>query len=182
MNIVVYLGANMGKEGWLSEEVQKLGQWIGSSRHTLIYGGSKTGLMGKIADSVLTSHGKVIGVEPKMFIESEFQHEGITELIITEDMPERKAKMIELGDAFIAFPGGTGTLEEISEVASLSALELSDAPCIFYNLRGYYDEIKAFFQKMVDMGLSNCQRQRNIFFAESIEEIDKILNRSVNND
>ena len=79
-----------------------------------------------------TGNGLVIGVEPQMFIDEQFQHDSITKLIVTKDMPERKAKMIELGDAFIAFPGGTGTLEEIAEVMSLVSLKLLDSPCILY--------------------------------------------------
>ena len=113
MNITVYLGANEGNDPNLRSAVPQLGEWIGQSGNTLIYGGSKSGLMGAAADSVLNAGGEVIGVEPQFFIESEFQHDGLTELIVTKDMSERKNKMIELGDAFIAFPGGTGTLEEI---------------------------------------------------------------------
>ena len=114
MNITVYLGANEGNATHLKKEVKELGKWIGESGNSLVYGGSKSGLMGILADSVLLAGGRVTGVEPVFFVESEYQHEGIHELIVTKDMPERKAKMIELGDAFIAFPGGTGTLEEIS--------------------------------------------------------------------
>ncbi len=80
----------------------------------LVYGGSKSGLMGELAESVLQAGGKVIGVEPQFFTDAGFVYDEITELITTKDMSERKAKMIELGDAFIAFPGGTGTLEEIT--------------------------------------------------------------------
>ena len=105
MNITVYLGANEGNDPALREAVQELGTWIGTSGNALVYGGSRSGLMGAIADSVLRSGGEVTGVEPRCFIESEFQHDGLTELIVTEDMAERKRKMIELGDAFIAFPG-----------------------------------------------------------------------------
>ena len=80
---------------------------FGKNNHKLVYGGSKIGLMGMIADSVLDEDGLVIGVEPEFFIDDDLQHEGLTELIITEDLTKRKLKMIELGDAFIAFPGGT---------------------------------------------------------------------------
>ena len=118
MNITVYLGANLGNDPALPQAVQQLGRWIGESGNALVYGGSKSGLMGILADSVLAAGGKVTGVEPKCFLDAELQHEGLTELIVTEDMPARKTKMIELGDAFIAFPGGTGTLEEITEVIS----------------------------------------------------------------
>lgn len=171
MNITVYLGANKGNDDKFRVAIEELGSFIGKRGDTLIYGGSKTGLMGILADSVLASGGKVIGVEPQMFIESEFQHDGITELIVTKDMPERKAKMIELGDAFIAFPGGTGTLEEISEIMSLVSLKLIDSPCILYNLDGYYDGLKELLNTMISYGLSSKDRQDGIIFANNISEI-----------
>lgn len=98
--------------------------------------------MGYIAESVLDAGGDVIGIEPQFFIDEELQYDGLTELIITKDMTERQTKMIELGDAFIAFPGGTGTLEEISEVMSKISLKQLNAPCIFYNLNDYYRGMK----------------------------------------
>ena len=177
MNITVYLGANQGNDVKLRTALEELGSFIGKSGNTLIYGGSKTGLMGVLADSVLASGGSVIGVEPQMFIENEFQHDAITELIVTRDMPERKAKMIELGDAFIAFPGGTGTLEEISEVMSLVSLKLIDSPCILYNLDGYYDGLKALLNTMISYGLSSEERQKGIHFAADLSEIREILQR-----
>lgn len=85
-------------------------------------GGSKTGLMGELAHSVLAAGGKVIGVELQFFMDEDFQYDGLTQLIVTKDMAERKAKMLELGEAFIAFPGGVGTLEEVSEIMSKLSL------------------------------------------------------------
>jgi uncharacterized protein (TIGR00730 family) len=123
----------------------------------------------------LNAGGNVTGVEPQFFIESEFQHEGITKLIVTKDMSERKNKMIELGNAFIAFPGGTGTLEEITEIMSKVSLKQLNAPCIVYNLNGYYDGLKAMLKHMIDMGLSSEERQKGIYFAESLEQITDIL-------
>ena len=175
MNITVYLGANEGNDPALREAVQELGTWIGTSGNALVYGGSRSGLMGAIADSVLRSGGEVTGVEPRCFIESEFQHDGLTRLIVTEDMAERKRKMIELGDAFIAMPGGTGTLEEISEVMSMRALGHLDAPCILYNLNGYYDDLRSLLCRMIDAGLSTEERQRGIFFASTLDEIRELL-------
>ena len=131
--------------------------------------------MGAIADSVLCAGGRVTGVEPQFFIESEVQHDGLTELIVTKDMTERKRKMIELGDAFIAFPGGTGTLEEISEVMSMVSLKHLQAPCILYNLNGYYDSLKALLNHMIAMGLSSEERQEGIYFAGNLEEVTGIL-------
>ncbi len=175
MNITVYLGAFEGNDPALVEAVRELGTWIGKSGNALVYGGSKSGLMGVIADSVLAAGGEVTGVEPQFFIDEEFQHEGLTELIITKDMTERKAKMIELGDAFIAFPGGTGTLEEIAEIMSKVSLKQLDAPCILYNLNGYYDSLKALLSHMIEMGLSTEARQEGIYFADSLEEIQNIV-------
>ena len=96
MNITVYLGANEGNDLSLRKAVEELGAWIGNSGNALVYGGSKSGLMGAIADSVLKAGGEVTGVEPQFFIEKEFQHDGLTQLIVTKDMAERKHKMIEL--------------------------------------------------------------------------------------
>lgn len=175
MNVTVYLGANKGNDDSLEIAAKELGQWIGDSGHALVYGGSKTGLMGILAESVVESGGKVTGVEPEMFIESEVQYDGVTELIVTKDFPERKRKMIELGDAFIAFPGGTGTLEEIAEVMSQTALDQLDVPCILYNLNGYYDGLKALLFHMIEMGLSTEERQKQIYFAENLADIKAIL-------
>ena len=175
MNITVYLGANEGNNPALKRAVKELGTWIGKSGNALIYGGSKSGLMGALADSVLNAGGNVTGVEPQFFIENEFQHEGITKLIATKDMSERKNKMIELGNAFIAFPGGTGTLEEITEIMSKVSLKQLNAPCIVYNLNGYYDSLKAMLKHMIDMGLSSEERQKGIYSAESLEQITDIL-------
>ena len=176
MNITVYLGASVGNDPAFLSAVQELGNWIGSNGYALVYGGSKSGLMGALADSVLEAGGHVTGVEPSFFIEAEFQHDGIDDLIVTSDMAERKAKMIELGDAFIAFPGGTGTLEEIAEVMSKLALNHLDAPCIFYNLNGYYDHMKALLDHMIEMELSTKERQKKIYFADTLEEVTALLN------
>ena len=115
MNITVYLGAKEGNDPALKRAVQELGQWIGQSGNALVYGGSKTGLMGEIAKSVLDAGGTVTGVETTLFMQDDLQYDGLTELIVTETITERKTEMIRRGDAFIAFPGGTGTLEEIAE-------------------------------------------------------------------
>ena len=175
MNITVYLGANEGNDPTLRKAVEELGAWIGKSGNALVYGGSKTGLMGALADSVLESGGAVTGVEPQMFIDKGFQHEGLTQLIVMRDMAERKSKMIELGDAFIAFPGGTGTLEEIAEVMSQVSLQQLRAPCILYNLNGYYNDLKALLAHMIEKGLSSPVRQEGIYFAADLDEIKGIL-------
>ena len=177
MNITVYLGAFPGNDPSFELAVKELGTWIGKSHNALIYGGSKSGLMGELAESVLQAGGKVIGVEPQFFIDAGFVYDEITELITTKDMSERKAKMIELGDVFIAFPGGTGTLEEITEVMSKVSLKHLDAPCILYNLNGYYDSLKQLLEHMIEMDLSSAEKQEGIYFAEDLEEIQRILDK-----
>ena len=131
--------------------------------------------MGELAKAVLEAGGKVTGVEPQFFMDAGFQYNGLTELIVTKDMSERKAKMIALGDAFIAFPGGTGTLEEISEIISKVALNQLNAPCILYNLNGYYDSLKQLLDHMIKMGLSSENRQQGIYFADDLEDIKALL-------
>ena len=97
---------------------------------------------------------------------------------VQTDMTERKTRMIELGDAFIAFPGGTGTLEEITEVMSKVSLGHLDAPCILYDLDGYYAGLKALLAHMVEMGLSSPERQSGIYFVKNLDEIKSILKRA----
>lgn len=181
MNITVYLGANEGKDATLKMAVRELGTWIGESGNRLIYGGSKSGLMGELAESVLQAGGEVIGVEPQFFIDMEYQYDEITELIVTKDMTERKMKMIELGDVFIAFPGGTGTLEEIAEVMSKVSLKHLAAPCILYNLNDYYDGLQTLLRHMTEMGLSSPERQEGIYFAKDLSEIREIIKNQRSN-
>ena len=138
-------------------------------------GDEESGLMGVLADCVLSAGGEVIGVEPEFFMERAVQHTGLTRLIVTKDMSERKAKMIQLGQAFIAFPGGTGTLEEIAEIMSKVSLGQLDAPCILYNLDGYYNSLRALLDDMIEKGLSTPERQAGIKFARDLGEIRQIL-------
>ena len=108
-------------------------------------------------------------------MQDDLQYDGLTELIVTETITERKTEMIRRGDAFIAFPGGTGTLEEIAEVMSKVSLKQLDAPCILYNLNGYYNGLKTLLDHMIETGLSTKERQEGIWFAENLEQIKQIL-------
>ena len=175
MNITVYLGSTEGKDPAFKQAVAELGNWIGESCNSLVYGGSKTGLMGVLAKSVLDVGGAVTGVETQFFVDADVQYEGLTELIVAPDMAERKTKMIQIGDAFIAFPGGTGTLEEITEIMSKVSLNQLDAPCILYNLNGYYNGLKELLENMIRMGLSSEEKQRGVYFAENLGDIRRIL-------
>lgn len=178
MNIAVYLASSDGSSPELREAVAELGKWIGESGNSLVYGGSKSGLMGVIADSTLEAGGKVLGVEPQFFVDMGYVHPGITELITTETMAERRSKMIEYAQCFIAVPGGVGTLDEISEVICLKALgklAYNDAPCIMYNLNGFYDRLKEQFEIMEEWGLASKNKIDNVLFVNDLQGIKDIL-------
>lgn len=175
MNITVYCGANLGGKKIYKEITSKLGKWIAENGHTLIYGGGKVGLMGVIADSVLTNKGKVIGVIPTFLIERELVHKQLSELIIVKTMTERKLKMIELGDCYIALPGGPGTLEEISEVISWARIGKNSNPCIFLNIDGYYNNLKKFYDEMVENEFLSLADRSKILFTPSYEDIDNFV-------
>lgn len=175
MKITVYLGANTGNDPALSKAAKELGEWIGQNGHDLVYGGSMNGLMGILAKAVKENGGKVTGVEPQFFIDAGFLNDEVDELFVTQDMSERKKKMIELGDAFIAFPGGTGTLEEIAEVMAKVSLKHLNAPCILYDLNDYYEGLRVQLAKMKELGLSSEERQKGIIFANDLKQIEAIL-------
>ena len=175
MNITVYLGASEGADPTLREAVAKFGTWIARSGNSLVYGGSRSGLMGVLAESVVTAGGEATGVEPAFFLDIAVQYENLTRLIVTKDMTERKAKMIELGDAFVALPGGTGTLEELSEIMSRNSLSHIDAPCILYNHNGYYEGLKQLLATMVEQGLATEAQLKRVRFADSVDELCALL-------
>lgn len=180
MNITVYCGSNFGDNPHFEEAARNLGAWIARAGHTLVYGGSSVGLMGAVSRAAIEGGTLVIGVEPAFFIEAGVAQHDLTELFVCDTMGERKAKMIELGDAFVAFPGGTGTLEEIAEVMSMVSLRQLDAPCILYNLNGYYDSLKALLNEMICKGLSSAQRQAGIHFAADLAQIRALLESDKN--
>ena len=128
-----------------------------------------------IADTVLAHDGDVTGIEAQMFVYRGVAHHNLTQLVVVPNIVERRTRMIELGDVFIAFPGGTGTLEEISEVVSKICLDQLTQPCIFYNLNGFYDDMKAFLQHMIDAGFSTAERQHGIYFASNLTEIERVI-------
>lgn len=175
MNITVYCGASMGNNERYIEAARELGEWIAANGHALVYGGGNIGLMGIIADTVLENGGEVIGVIPTFLLEAERGHSGLHTLEVVESMQVRKARMIELGDAFIAMPGGLGTLEEIAEVISQRRLNLIDSPCVFYNIDGYYDMMKPVFDKMVECEFLPEKDVTNICYAADVSELDAIL-------
>ena len=152
MNVVVYCGSSLGADPAFREAARQLGTWIGRSGNRLVYGGSSVGLMGEVSRAVLEAGGEVDGVEPQFFIDAGVEQHDLTNLYVVRTMSERKAKMIELGDVFVALPGGVGTLEEISEIASRIRLGLGPDACFFLNIDGFYDPLAAQIRLMERQG------------------------------
>jgi len=148
-SIAVYCGSSPGLLPEYATVAEELGNFLAKNSITLVYGGSSVGLMKIVADNVLQGGGKVIGVIPEA-IAKKVVHTNLTELHITVDMHTRKKKMFDLSDAFIAMPGGIGTLEEIFEVLTWSQLGFHTKPCAFLNIAGYYHKLFDFLKHSVD--------------------------------
>ncbi|TXH69177.1 MAG: TIGR00730 family Rossman fold protein [Thiothrix sp.] len=149
-NICVYCGSSYGRQAIYTETAQALGELLAERGLGLIYGGAKVGLMGVVADAALSKGGQVTGVIPDSLVNHEVAHEGLTELIITDSMHTRKMRMAELADAFIALPGGWGTLDELFEVLTWAQLGFHNKPCGLLNVAGYYAGLQQFFKHTVD--------------------------------
>lgn len=169
--MAVYCGASTGNNVMYQERTEELGQWMNNNEYELVFGGGKVGLMGILADTIIENGGKAIGVMPTFLMERELAHQAITEMHIVSDMHERKRKMIDLADCYLALPGGPGTLEEISEVVSWGRVGEHQNPCIFFNVAGYYDLLADFFDKMVMDGFLTKEDRAKIFFSDSLDEI-----------
>ena len=173
--ITVYCGAVRGNSDKYERQMEKLLDWITEGGHKVVYGGGKVGLMGLLADGMLARGGEVTGVIPHFLKDREIAHEGLTEMIYTADMSQRKKVMVELGDVFVAFPGGPGTLEEIVEVISWARIGEHLNPCIVYNFEGYYDALREMFDKMVEEGFLTREDREKILFSDSKEEMDDFI-------
>jgi len=149
----------------------KTGLAIAQQGQTLVYGGGRSGLMGVVADSAIAAGGQVIGIIPQALVDRELAHTGLTELYVVNDMHERKTKMAELADAFVALPGGAGTMEEIFEQWTWNQLGIHQKPCAFLNVEGFYDGLIQTIQDSVDRGFSQARFVENLIVADNIGEI-----------
>jgi uncharacterized protein (TIGR00730 family) len=177
LSICVFCGSSSGSNPVYTEKAIALGKLFAEKKITLVYGGSNVGLMHVIADTMMQAGGKVIGVMPHTLIEREVAHKGITEFHVVETMAERKAVMDQLSDAFIAMPGGIGTLDELFEVMSWNQLDLITKPVALFNVLGYWDHLLSFLDHSVDQRFVKPEHRTNLI-AESNEEmlLEKILN------
>ena len=177
MNIVVYCGSTGGIGEKYLESARILGKWIGENGNTLVYGGASKGLMGAVCDATLEAGGKVIGVLPNVPRIQARRHQGLTEYIDTQSMADRKAKMIELADAFVALPGGIGTLDELTDVLSLASLDITNCPIVLFDTDGYYQPFKAVLRNIVENGFGQKEYFSGILFSEDMKEISEFIMR-----
>ncbi len=152
MRIAVFCGSSRrAKQNFLAA-ARSVGVEIARRGHTLIYGGGRTGLMGAVADAALADGGRVIGVILREFIEQDVHHQGIDQLHVVEDMRSRKAGLDERADAFVALPGGYGTLEELTEILSFRKLGLHHRTLVLLNTAGFFDPLLAQIERAVEEG------------------------------
>jgi len=147
--ICVFCGSNAGARSEYAEAARALATVLAERKLGIVYGGGNVGLMGVLADAALARGGEVIGVIPQKLVDKEVAHRGVTELLVVETMHERKALMNDLSDAFIALPGGFGTLDEFFEVLTWSQLGFHGKPCALLNVAGYYDGMLAMLDHAV---------------------------------
>jgi uncharacterized protein (TIGR00730 family) len=145
--ICVFCGSSDGGRPEYGKAAGALGEAVAARDLTLVYGGSNIGMMRRLADAALEAGGRVIGVIPEQLVEWERAHRGLTELHVVASMHERKALMVRLSDAFIALPGGVGTLDEFFEVLTWAQLGLHQKPCALLNVEGYFDSLLEMFER-----------------------------------
>src|SRR5690606_14481583 len=143
-SLCVYCGANPGNKPIYLDAAESFARLLAERGIRLVYGGASVGVMGAVANAALEAGGEVVGVIPQALVEREVAHNGLSELIITSSMHERKARMADLADAFVALPGGIGTLEELFEIWTWNQLGLLSKPCGLLNVDGYYETLVRF--------------------------------------
>ena len=153
------------------EVARELGQILAEEKIQLVYGGAQVGLMGVLADSTLEHGGKVVGVLPKVLQTKEIAHPRLTKLILCDSMHERKTKMFELSEGFVAMPGGFGTLEEIFEILTWRQLGLHQHPIAFLNVQGFYDSLEKLFDKMQATELLKSEYRKTALFETNTSSL-----------
>jgi uncharacterized protein (TIGR00730 family) len=172
MNVCIFCGSSTGQDPVYAEVTRTLGRQLGSAGHTLIYGGGNIGLMGIMADSVLATGGKVIGVIPDFLMKREVGHLGLTELVIVNSMHDRKKRMADLADAFIALPGGWGTLDELAEILTWRQLGLIDQPIGLLNVKSFFSPLVSQMKVMSEKGFLHPS---NLGFLTVEDSPEKLL-------
>ena len=175
--VAVFCGSSEGNDTTIISKAEELGEVLAIEDITLVYGAAKIGIMGKIAKASLDNHGKVIGVIPGFLKLKEVVHLGLTDLITTSNMHERKLKMHELSDGFITLPGGFGTFEELFEIITWAQLGLHQKPIGLLNINGFYDDLINMLETMVTKGFLKLDNLELLIVEDDINSlIDKMRN------
>jgi len=173
--ICVFCGSSTGNNEIYQDQARALGKLLANDKISLVFGGSRVGLMGILANSLLESGGNCIGIIPKNIADLEIAHENCSNLHIVENMPQRKNMMAELAEGFVALPGGFGTLDELSEVLTYNQLRIYDKPIGLLNLNGYFDHLLRFLDHSVKEKFVRKEHRSNIIVADNAKElIDKL--------
>lgn len=171
MQIAVYCGSKSGHSPEYIELANTLGQQMARRQHDLIYGGANIGLMGAVADAVLAGGRQVLGVMPRALVDREVAHPGITELQVVDTMHERKAAMADPADAFVALPGGPGTMEELFEVWTWQMLGYHHKPVAILNHNGYYDPLVTMITRMTDQGFAWADLASTLIIESTVDNL-----------
>lgn len=180
MNVAIYCGSQTGKSPIYIESAKELGETLAKEEIGIVYGGSNIGIMGAVADAALAHNGEVIGIMPEHLQKREIAHLHLTEIHFVESMHVRKKKMVDLSDAFIALPGGCGTLDEYFEVFTWAQIGLHENPVILYNINGFYDALIQHFEKMFEEGFIREEQRSILKVATNVNDILTILNEHHN--
>ena len=172
--ICVFCGSSKGDREAYPQAAAEFGSLLAAHGVGLVYGGASIGLMGAVADAVLQADGDVTGVIPQSLVDKEIAHSGLTQMHIVDTMHERKALMAKLSDAFVALPGGVGTLEELFEMWTWVQIGLHDKPCVLLNVAGYYDELICFLDKMTDSGYLKSSSRSQLKIVCSPQEAIRV--------
>ncbi|MGL4618557.1 TIGR00730 family Rossman fold protein [Chroococcidiopsis sp.] len=174
-SICIFCGSSTGNRSIYQEAAQAMGEAIARRGLSLVYGGGNVGLMGMVADAALAAGGEVIGVIPKFLVDKEIAHNGLTQLHVVDSMHDRKALMTELADAFIALPGGYGTLEEFCEILTWAQLGLHQKPQGLLNVEGYYDPLLQLFDRAVTEDFLKSELRSLVLESSSSEYLLDLL-------
>lgn len=170
-SVCVYCGSNAGSKPIYAKRAMQLGVELARQNIRLVYGGGNVGLMGIVADAVLAGGGEVTGVIPQQLVDMEVAHRGVTQLEIVGSMHERKARMFDLSDGFIALPGGFGTLDEMFEMLTWRQLGLGDKPCAFLDVDGFYEPLIAMMDRMVEERFLHAEQRTDLWHGDDIEAL-----------
>lgn len=170
--ICVYCASSTQIDEHYFEQAKKLGKILSANKVTLVFGAGNVGLMGVLADSVLETGGKAVGVIPQFMVDENWHHKSLNDLIVTETMHERKALMAQMADAAIALPGGCGTLEELLEIITWKQLGIFTKPIVIVNINGYFDPLLAMLDKSIEGKFMRPEHKR---MWEIVTNVDQIL-------